>query len=209
MWSRLWLLVSLFSLPVCAMDLQVKMLAKDSALIVIDGKQRMLRAGAVSPEGIRLISANGQQAVVEVAGKRETLTLNRLIQTQFKKADKSEVRIASSHNGHHITPGRINGMPVEFMVDTGASIIGMNYHEAERLGIDYRAGTPIMMGTANGEAKAYKVVLNRVAVGDIEIHQVTAAISTTDSPTIILLGNSYLSKVDMSVDSGVLVLKEK
>lgn len=209
MWSRLWLLLSLFALPVCAMDLQVKMLAKDSALIVIDGKQRMLRAGAVSPEGVKLISANGQQAVVEIAGKRATLMLNRQIQTQFKQAEKSEVRIASARGGHHITPGRINGMPVEFMVDTGASIIAMNYLEAEKLGIDYRAGTPITVNTANGQAKAYRVVLNRVSVGDIELNQVSAAVSTTNSPTIILLGNSYLSHVDLSVDSGVLILKEK
>lgn len=209
MFSRLLWLVGLLALPVAAMDLQVKMLAKDSALIEIDGKQRMLRAGAVSPEGVKLLAADGQQAIVEMNGKRATLKLNRQISTQFKKSEKSEVRIASARGGHHITPGRINGVPVEFMVDTGASIIAMNYREAEKLGIDYRAGKPITVNTANGVAKAYKIVLNRVSVGDIELNQVSAAVSTTESPTIILLGNSYLSNVDMLVDSGVLVLKEK
>lgn len=209
MWARLWGLVGLLALPVVAMDLQVTMLAKDSALIVIDGKQRMLRAGATSPEGVKLIAADGQQAVVDIDGKRATLKLNRQISTQFKQSEKSEVRIASSRGGHYITPGRINGMPVEFMVDTGASIIAMNYIQAEKLGIDYRAGKPITVNTANGVAKAYKIVLNRVSVGDIELNQLSAAVSTTESPTIILLGNSYLSNVDMLVDNGVLVLKEK
>lgn len=209
MWSRLWLLISLFALPVCAMDLQVKMLAKDSALIVIDGKQRMLRAGAVSPEGVKLISANGQQAVVEVAGKRATLMLNRQIQTQFKQAEKSEVRIASARGGHHITPGRINGMPVEFMVDTGATFVSMNYREAEKLGLDYRAGKPVSMNTANGNTLAYQIVLNSVSVGDIELSQVLGVVHTSASPKIILLGNSYLGKLNLSLESGVLVLKEK
>lgn len=209
MWSRLLMLLGLLALPVCAMELQVKMLAKDSALIVVDGKQRMLRAGAVSPEGVKLISASGQQAVVEVAGKRETLTLNRQIQTQFKQAEKSEVRIASVGGGHHVTPGRINGMPVEFMVDTGATYVSMNYREAEKLGLDYRAGKPVSMSTANGDTLAYQIVLNRVSVGDIELSQVLATVHTSTSPEIILLGNSYLGKLNMSLESGVLVLKEK
>jgi aspartyl protease family protein len=46
-------------------------------------------------------------------------------------------------------------------------------------------------------------------VGDIELNQVTAAVSTTESPEVILLGNSYLGKVNMSIANGVLVLTEK
>jgi len=203
------MLLMVFSSPVIATDLQVKMLAKGSALIVIDGKQRMLRAGSVSPEGVKLISANGQHAIVEANGERLTLTLNRQIQTQFKTAAKTEVRIASSHGGHHVTPGRINGMPVEFMVDTGATYVSMNYLEADRLGLDYRAGEPLTMSTANGHTTAYRVVLNSVSVGDITLSQVVATVHTSTSPDIILLGNSYLGKLNIELDSGVLVLKEK
>lgn len=209
-----WLNLSLiacvfFAAQVKAMDLQVKMLAKDAALIVVDGKQRMLRVGAVSPEGVKLVSADGLHAVVDVAGKRETLKLNRKISTQFIEAEKAEVRIASAEGGHYFTQGKINGTSVEFMVDTGATGIAMNYREAEKIGIDYLAGTPISVRTANGVAQAYAVVLNRVSVGDIELTQVAAAVSTTESPEVILLGNSYLGKVNMSIANGVLVLTEK
>lgn len=203
------LLGCLSSASLSAMELQAKMLAQGSALIEIDGKSRMLRTGASSPEGVKLIAANSQEATVEIEGKRRLLKLNRQISTQFKKAEKAEVRIASTRGGHHITPGRINGLPVEFMVDTGASVVAMNYREAEKLGIDYRAGTPISVNTANGVAKAYRVVLHRVSIGDIELHQVSAAVNASEWPRVILLGNSYLSQVDLSVDSGVLVLREK
>ena len=65
------------------------------------------------------------------------------------------------------------------------------------------------MSTANGTAKAFMVTLSNVSVGNIVVHQVEAAVSTTDSPTVVLLGNTYLSKVDLKIDQGVLVLKEK
>ena len=208
--SRIFLLI-LFLLPIqtWAHQIEVKMLAQGSALLVIDGKQRMLRVGASSPEGIKLVSADGKQAIVDIKGKRETLTLNRLISTQFQQAEKSELRIASGHGGHYFINGKINGLPANFMVDTGATSIAMNYLEAERLGIDYRAGEPISVSTANGIAKAYVVTLGRVSVGDIELHQVEAAVSTTNSPEIILLGNSFLGRLDMAIAEGVLVLKEK
>ncbi len=192
-----------------ALEVEAKMLAQGSAVIQIDGKQRMLREGSVSPEGVLLVSADGKQAIVEIAGKRKVLGMSRQISTQFRKADKIEIRLASGRGGHYFTKGLINGMPVDFFVDTGATQVAMNYHEAERLGIDYRGGTPITVDTANGSAKAFMVTLQSVSVGNIVVHQVIANVSTTSSPSVILLGNSYLSKVDLKIDHGVLVLAEK
>ena len=185
------------------------MLAQGSALLEVDGKSRMLRVGARSPEGVLLVSADNKQAVVEVEGKRKTIQLSRGISTKFQTADKTEIRIASGQGGHYWTKGLINGMSANFLVDTGATAIAMNHFEAERLGIDYRGGTPITVNTANGAAKAFLVTLSSVSIGNIVVRQVQAAVSTTDSPTEILLGNSYLSKVDLRIDQGVLVLTEK
>lgn len=192
-----------------ALDIEVKMLAKDSALLQIDGKQRMLRKGATSPEGVLLVSADGKNAVIEIGGKRQTLNLTRRISTHFSASEKAAVHISSSHGGHYVTPGRINGRPVDFMIDTGATMVAMNYLQAEALGIDYRAGNPIKVNTANGVAQAFEITLNSVSVGAVEIKQVRAAVSTTEFPRVILLGNSYLGKIDMRVDDGVLLLQAK
>ncbi len=196
--------------PWClGLEIEAKMLAQGSAILMIDGNQRFLREGNRSPEGVLLVSADIKQAVLEIEGKRKTISLSRAIGNQFKAADKTEIRIASGAGGHYQSKGLINGTPVNFLVDTGASTIAMNHFEAERLGIDYRAGQPIMVNTANGVAKAFLVTLSSVSVGNIVIHQVPAAVSSTDSPSIVLLGNSYLSKVDVKIEKGVLVLKEK
>jgi aspartyl protease family protein len=191
------------------LEIEAKMLAQGSAVLLIDGTQRMLREGVRSPEGVLLVSADGKQAVLEIDGKRKTISLSRSITSKFKPADKTEVRIASGQGGHYYTKGLINGRPVDFVVDTGASGVAMNHFVAERLGIDYRGGTPITVDTANGKAKAFLVTLNNVSVGNIVVHQVDAAVSTTDSPSVVLLGNTYLGKVDLKIEQGVLVLKEK
>lgn len=190
-------------------DIEAKMLAQGSAILVIDGKQHMLREGTRSPEGVLLVSADGKQAVLEIEGKRKTISLSRGIVNQFKTAEKTEIRIASGKGRHYQTKGLINGTPVDFLVDTGATTIAMNHFEAERLGIDYRSGTFINVNTANGIVTAFLVTLPSVSVGNIVVHQVPAAVSSTDSPSIVLLGNSYLGKVDLKIDQGVLVLKEK
>lgn len=196
--------------PVCfGLEVEAKMLAQGSAILVIDGKQHMLREGSKSPEGVLLVSADGKQAVLEIEGKRKTISLSRGIVNQFKKADKTEIRIASGAGGHYHTKGLINGTPVDFLVDTGATAIAMNHFEAERLGIDYRAGQQVAVNTANGTAKAFQVTLSSVSIGNIVVHQVAALVSSSDSPSVVLLGNTYLSKVDLKIDQGVLVLQEK
>lgn len=201
--------VVVFSLQAFAVEVRVLMLSEQKALLSIDGKQRMVQEGSKTPEGITLVSADQQRAVVEWQGERQTLQLNRQIASRFNGAEKAQVSIASSKNGHHLATGRINGFPVDFMVDTGATLVSMNYLTAERLGIDYRAGLPVKIHTANGVADAFRVVLNRVAVGTIELNQIDGVVSTTSSPEVILLGNSYLGKVDLRVEGGVMFLQQK
>lgn len=188
-------------------ELSAKMLAEGSALIDINGKQRMLREGQESPEGVTLVSANGAQAVVRYQGEEYTLTLSRQISTAFSEAELAEVRIASGRGGHYLTPGRINGLPVEFMVDTGATSVAMNIPEARRLGIHYAAGQRMQVSTANGVAPAYKVWLDNVTVGAITINHVEAFVIAGNAPGTILLGNSFLKLVEMTTERGVLVLR--
>ncbi len=188
-------------------DLTAKMLAEGSALIDINGKSHMLSEGEQSPEGVTLVSANGDRALVKYRGQEYTLTLSRQISTAFSEAEFAEVRIASGRGGHYLTPGRINGMPVEFMVDTGATSIALGAAEARRLGIHYAAGQLINVNTANGVASAYKVWLDSVTVGTITIKHVEAFVITGEAPGTILLGNSFLKLVDMTTERGVLVLR--
>lgn len=189
--------------------IEVRGLFAGSALLVIDGRQQLLKEGRRSPEGVLLVSANSKFAVVEVDGQRRKLGVSRTISSGFSKPQKAVVRIQSGEGGHYITPGRINGRAVQFMVDTGATAVAMNLPTAKRLGINYRIGREIVISTANGNAKAFLVMLDSVRVGDVEVRNVEATVSVGDSPAVILLGNSYLSRVEMNREGGVLVLQSR
>lgn len=186
-------------------------LFKDKAIVQIDGKQRVLTLNKASPEGVVLISANSEEAVLEIDGVRDSYTLGSHIGSQFKKpkAGKSST-IAPDNAGMYRVSGRINGFQVRFIVDTGATLVSMNRNVAKRIGLNYKLeGRESLSNTASGVSKIYIVELDRVAVGDIEVKNVKGAVHDTDFPLVTLLGNSFLNQVNMTRDGKILQLKEK
>ena len=198
-----------FSSLAQAFDIQVYALFTNMAIIKVDGKQRKLRVGQTSPEGIKLISADSEQAVLEFNGKKESYELGMATSIGVSKQTSAEARIWQK-SGMYMTPGLINGQPVEFMVDTGATLIAMNRRTAQKLGINYHyEGKQGWVSTANGTAPIYKVTLKKVKVGGIELRNVAAAILENSSSGYILLGNSFLNRVDMQREGRMMLLKEK
>ena len=204
------LLLLVFSVPLfAAPEIIASGLFKDKALLTIDGKPRLLKIGASSPEGVKLLSSDSQQASILVEGQTLTLHLSQRISTAFKKPKFSEVKIPRGRNGHYFTAGAINGRPAKFMVDTGATVIAMNINEARRLGIDLRQAKKGMSSTAGGMVETFRVVLDKVSVGSVTLHRISASVIKGDFPEQILLGNSFLSKVEMTEQAGVLVFRKK
>ena len=202
------LLLSLVSTWALAVDIQVKGLFGNSAILIIDGKQKLLKAGK-EYGGVKLISADSKMAIVEVDGKRHKLGMSRRISSKFKAAEKAEVRLPKGQGGHYIAQGRINNRTAEMMVDTGATTIAMSSNAANALGIDYRKATTTNVSTASGMTQGYVVMLYSVSVGTVTLTNVEAIITEGAFPHVILLGNSFLSRVSMSEQNGVLVLTSK
>jgi aspartyl protease family protein len=194
----------------CMPDVQVNGLLPNQAVVTIDGKQQILKVGKPGAGGVSLISADSKKAVLEWQGERFERMLTRQITNGFSApAQKDEVRITRGRNDHYFTPGHINGRLVNFMVDTGASSIAMNYSEADRLGINWRNGERFMASTAGGETPSYVVTLDTVSVGDITLNNVKAAVIVAETGTEILLGNTFLSKTEMREENNTLVLRKK
>lgn len=206
-WLTLLMLFASASLP--ASDVLVQGLFRDMAILSVEGTQYTLRPGETTPQGIKLISANSQQAVLEIDGRQETYALGSHISSSFSQPALAEAVIYRQQN-MYLGSGSINGYPVSFLVDTGASAVAMNAAHARRIGIDFRVvGDPIRVATANGMARAYRVNLDRVKVGDIQLHNVDAFVHEGGSPQMILLGMSFLGQLDMQRDGDRLVLKKK
>ncbi len=106
--------------------------------------------------------------------------------------DKRFMALRGADDHFHLD-GSIDGKPVSFMVDTGASIVAMDRATARSVGIDpsrLRFSQKVM--TANGLASAAPVTLATVKVGDIVRHDVQAAVTDGDFGTT-LLGMSFLN----------------
>ena len=195
---------------VFAKDIVVLGLFKNKALVKIDGVQRVLKINKKSPEGIVLVFSDSDTAILEVDGQQQEFKLGSEVSTNFKQKRLAEAKILPTNGGMYSTVGFINGQQVNFLVDTGATWIAMNVHQARRLGINYRfIGQRASVSTANGVVPVYRVKLDKVRVGEIELTNVDAGVLEGDSPRHVLLGNSFLNRVEMKRQGQVMLLKQR
>ena len=196
-----------------AADVNLNGVIGNKALVVIDnGKPRWLATGETSPEGVKLVSIKGESAVIEFGGKRETLTMGqsaRLAGGGARSSGMQSVTLIADNQGHFVTTGTINGLTVRFLVDTGASLISMSSSEARRLGINYTAGQKSASATANGVVPTYRVKLDEVRLGDITLNNVDGMVHVSDKLPIVLLGMSFLNRMEMKRDGEKMTLTKR
>jgi len=185
-------------------------LFRDSAVVIIDGKQRTLRVGQTSPEGVKLVSADSEAALLEYDGEEFKGMLDGRVSTRKKSPSTQEVQIWRNTLGMYATTGSINGLPVSLLVDTGATQVAMNAAQARHLGIDYRViGAPAAIATASRVERAWAVTLDSVKVGEIELRNVAGVVLEGAQPQTVLLGMSYLGRLEMTNDGRLLTLHKK
>ena len=117
-----------------------------------------------------MVAVESERAVVEVDGKQRALLRGQHYQ-QRAASDRQSMVLAADGRGHFIAEGGINGKPVRFVVDTGATVVALPASEAVRLGIDYRKGRPGTTSTAGGPVPVYRVMFDTVKVGGIELQR--------------------------------------
>lgn len=182
----------------------------DKALLVIDGAPRTVATGA-TVQGVKLISVSGSDAVVEVQGKRVTLGMGGA-QVNLGGAPSdgggTQIVLVAGTGGHFITGGAINGKAVRFLVDTGATYVSMGAAQAQELGVDFGKGQRGVSNTANGQMTVYKVKLNSVRVGDVQLYDVDGLVSQQPMPAV-LLGNSFLTRFQMKRENDTLTLTKR
>jgi aspartyl protease family protein len=192
-----------------ATDVSVVGLFPNKAVLVVDGgTPKTYSVGANIAEGIKLVAANESGATIETNGKRQTIAMGEHINRSPSSGGKASVTLQADGQGHYMVNGQINGGSVRMLLDTGATMIALPASEATRLGIDYKKGTPAYVNTANGIAPSYKVKLNTVRVGDIELNQVDAMVQEQGLP-LILLGMSFLNRTEMRRDGVQMVLTKR
>jgi len=111
-------------------------------------------------------------------------------------SDSRSVVISPAANGHFQVEGRVDGRRMNFMVDTGASVIAISERDAAMLGIHpARSEYVAMVRTANGTVRAAPVELSRVEIDDLVVHNVAAMVMPDGALSDNLLGLSFLSRL--------------
>lgn len=198
------------SAPCLAADVQVVGVTPGvSAVVVIDGGPPITLAIGDEPvESVTLLAADRGGATVGVDGVAQRLPLT-TTRDGGTAARRDIVSLPADALGHFVTGGSVNGRPVRFLVDTGATLTTFSRAEAKRLGLDYRAGAPQQIMTANGVANGWQVSLDAVTVGGATARDVDAMVLDSDALPVTLLGMSFLVRFDMQRRGSTLVLRRR
>jgi aspartyl protease family protein len=203
------LLVAIFG-AASATEINVKVIALFSgkAMLQVNGEQKIVSNGETF-EGVLLKSASGRGAVVEIDGEEMKLGLNQSIAGNFKKPERTNLKIYPDEVGMYFVRGKINDRTTDFLVDTGATFVTLSGRKASSLGVDYRKGQRSSAQTAASVVTAWLVRLDSVTVGGILVRNVDAMVIPGNHPTEVLLGNSFLSHTSMERAGQVLEIRKR
>jgi len=202
----------MFALPLAyAADVNIIGIFGGKATLVVDGgRPRTLNVGESTPEGIKLISTSGESAVVEIAGKRQTVNLGQRISSGSTGGSGQRSVLTADARGHFVTTAAVNGVSIPFMVDTGATSVTISSDDAKRAGVNYTAGQRAIMQTANGAMVAWIVKFDTVRLGEITLNNVDGiVIEGNRLGGLGLLGMSFLNRTEMKREGDTMSLMRR
>ncbi|TVU90202.1 MULTISPECIES: retropepsin-like aspartic protease family protein [Halomonadaceae] len=114
------------------------------------------------------------------------------------------VTLQRNRAGHFEAPGRINGTPVTFLLDTGATYVAVPSELADELGL--QPGRSAWFNTANGRVEGTLTELAEVSLGGLKVQNVQGSISPGMERDTVLLGMSFLNLLSIEIQAGEMVL---
>jgi aspartyl protease family protein len=200
------LLLALYCGHAAAADVALIGVIGDKAAVfaLAGGEPKTVKVGQ-KWSGITLIAVGRGQATVEIDGKERVLQIGQHYRATAAASDRQSVTLSADSRGHFMAEGSVNGQPMRFLVDTGATLIALPAADARRLGVDYLKGARGTVHTASGPAPAYRVRLDVVKLGDIEMNGVEAMV-IEQGLEMALLGMSFLNRVEMRREGQLMML---
>lgn len=202
------LVLCLCSLAASAQDVGLAGLFGSKAMLMVNGGEPQAIAVGQSIDGVRLLSIQGDQVIVDVGGKKRALRVGQHAVGSAPSDGSGKIILMADGQGHFFSMGTVNGVSVRFLVDTGATMISLGQSDARRIGLNVSQGQTGVTNTANGQVAVTRVKLDSVRLGDITLHNVDALIQHNDMP-MALLGMSFLNRMEMQRDGSTMTLKKR
>jgi aspartyl protease family protein len=200
------LALALACLPARAADVSmIGVIGDKAAVLALDGGNHKTVKVGQTWNGIKVIEVKGDFATIEMDGKRRILQRGMHHRGVIAPSDRQGITLSADARGHFFSQGAVNGSPVRFLVDTGATVVALPASEARRLGLDYRKGQPGFTNTAGGVVQTFRVRFDLVRLGDIELSGVEGVV-IEQGLDIALLGMSFLNRLEMKRDGQTMTL---
>ena len=191
-----------------ATDIGVVGLFPGKAILVVDGAApKTYSVGSNINSEARLIEADRETATVMINGKRKVLVMGQTVHRSGPAVSDSVV-LKVGDRGHFMAQAMINGVGINMLVDTGASLIALPASEAIRLGLNYRQGQRGSASTAGGVVPTYLIRLDSVKIGGVELNGVEASV-IEQGLNVPLLGMSFLNRMEMRREGDQMTLTKR
>ncbi|WP_017999691.1 TIGR02281 family clan AA aspartic protease [Paracoccus sp. N5] len=134
--------------------------------------------------------------------------IRQAVAPQARMLEGGRIEVPLGNDGHFHLTAQVNGTPVRFVIDTGASSIALGPRDAARVGIDPEALAYVGQArTANGIIETAPVTLDSLALGEIRDSRVPAMVLRSDLDQS-LMGMSYLARfARVSIEGNRLILE--
>ena len=183
------------------------------ALLIINGGSPTLAAAGATVQGVKVLAVRADAVDIEdLKGRKLTVHLGASPVSlggdgggNDGQSKGQTIVMSAGSGGHYLSMGSINGKAVQFLVDTGASVISLGAADAQRLGLNYQGGQRVLNATANGVVSSYRVRLDQLQLQGVTLYGVDAIVTQADMP-FVLLGNNFLSRFQMTQEQGELTL---
>lgn len=208
LWGLAWLAMAAMAQ---AQSVALSGMLGNKALLVVDGSAPKALGAGESFRGVKVLSTQGDSAVVDVDGKRQSLRVGEApvsVGAGTSAASGTRLVLSADSGGHFLVQGQINGKAATMVVDTGATAVVLDEALAQRMGLKYNTNLPMRVSTANGVIPAWYVKLSTVRVGDVTLYDVDGVVTSGSMP-YVLLGNSFLSRFQMTRTNDQMVLEKR
>jgi len=130
---------------------------------------------------------------------------NQQLTISINENGQKELVLERNKYGHYLATGNINGQAVDFLLDTGATLVAIPEHIANQLSLV--KGQPFQSQTANGNSLSYSTTIAKLSLGDLVMTNVPASISTGMKFDEVLLGMSFLKHLHITQQGKTLKIR--